>query len=430
MAPAVLPRRRQHLARQIDHWTGAAVRLARLEDLAGAGAWSFLEEYLGVSVRSYLRGVVERMVRRGDVLRRTLDSAETDDDLVLVQRQLLAFRRHYLRAETTVDFYADAINTRTNPVQGGLLRACDTLAHRSMAGVLDPLGYDTPIALTYVDKGLGASILKAGLRLWDGGALSPAAAIKIVRHNLHRPTALVHEAGHQVAHITRWNGELARMIERGIAGSGSLARVWAGWSSEIAADAVAFAHTGYGSVLALHDVLAGEPGFVFQVIDGDPHPMSFLRLLLGIEMCRLAWGDGPWDGLASSWRDSYPLSFASAHERVLVEASARAIPDVARLTLAAPAQAFRGRSLMDIVPPARVSPMALEELELKLGPALYTSSHWIWTECLRLLAISALRTGDDHRAAGAAGVEQGVSATARVPADSWMLRLGGVQQAA
>jgi hypothetical protein len=426
MPATAADRRRAHLTRQIDHWTDAAVRLARLEDLAGPGAWGFLEEYLGVSVRGYLRAVVERMVRRGEVLRRTLESAETDGDFALVQRQLLAFRRHYLRAETTVDFFADAINTRTNPVQGGLLRACDTLAHRSMAGILDPLGYDTPIALTYVDKGLGASILKAGLRLWDGGALSPAAAIKIVRHNLHRPTALVHEAGHQVAHITGWNGELARTIEQGLAGSGPLAAVWAGWSSEIAADAVAFVHTGFGSVLALHDVLAGEPGFVFQVVDGDPHPMSFLRLQLGIEMCRLAWGGGPWDDLAGSWRDTYPLSLAASSQRALVAGSARVLPEVARLTLAAPARAFRGRRLVDVVPPSRVSPQALAELELRLGPALYTSSHWIWTECLRLLAISALRAGDEPPA----GAGPGAAEAARVPIERWMLRLGGVQQAA
>jgi hypothetical protein len=418
--PAALGRRRQHLARQIDHWTDAGMRLARLEDLASAGAWGALEEYLGISVRSYLRGVVERMVRRGELLRRALATAETGRDLASVHQQLLVFRRHYLRAETTVDFYADAINTRTNPVQGGLLRACDTLAYRSMAGILEPLGYDTPIALTYVDKGLGASILKAGLRLWDGGAVSPAAAIKIVRHNLQQPTSLVHEAGHQVAHIAGWNGELARRLEQGISGPAPLAGIWAGWASEIAADAVAFVHTGYGSVLALHDVLAGEAGQVFQVIDGDPHPMSFLRLELGIEMCRLAWGDGPWNDLAASWRETYPVAQASPHERALIEASARSLADVARLTLATPAQALRGRALVEIVSPARVSPQALADLKLKLGPALYTSPHWIWTECLRLLAISALRTGAD----------EDVAAAARVPTQTWMLRLGGVQQAA
>src|SRR5207302_9346775 len=110
------------------------------------------------------------------------------------------------------------------------LKACDTLAYRSMSQILDQLGKPTPPALTYVDKGLGASILKAGLRLWDGGEACPVAAIKIVRHNLLRPTALIHEAGHQVAHIAGWNNELAAVLLAGLsASSGELAVVWANW---------------------------------------------------------------------------------------------------------------------------------------------------------------------------------------------------------
>lgn len=410
---------RQHLARQVEHWTAAAARLGRLDELAGPDAWKNLEQYLGVALRDHLRGVVERTTKRGELLRAALAAADCEGGLESVRRDLLAFRRHYLRAETTLDFYADAINTRTNAVQGGLLRALDTLAHRSMAGILEPIGHETPIALTYIDKGLGASILKAGLRLWDGGALSTTAAIKIVRHNLDRPTALVHEAGHQVAHIAGWNDELARTLQSGLGSSGSLARLWAGWASEIAADAVAFVHTGYGSVLALHDVLAGEPGFVFQVVEGDPHPMSFLRVELGVHMCRLAWGDGPWDGLAEAWRDVYPLDGAPSEVRSMIAASRPLLPVVAQLTLAAPMRAFRGRSLVDIVSPARVSPRALADLELRLGPALYTSSHWIWTECLRLLALSSLR-----------GADEAPGTRTRVPSQEWMLRLGGVQQAA
>jgi hypothetical protein len=410
---------RRHLARQVDHWTSAAVRLGRLEDLAGADAWKHLEEYLGVSLRDHLRGVVQRTMQRGETLRSSLAAAENARDLAAVRRELQAFRRHYLRAETTVDFYTDAINTRTNPVQGALLRALDTLAYRSMAGILDPLGYETPIALTYFDKGLGASILKAGLRLWDGGALSVAAAIKIVRHNLDRPTALVHEAGHQVAHVAGWNQELANTLRSGLDSSASIADLWAGWASEIAADAVAFVHTGYGSVLALHDVLAGDPDFVFQIVEGDPHPMSFLRVEMGLEMCRLAWGGGPWNDLAEAWRESYPIETAPANVRAVIESSLRELPAVVRLTLATPARAFRGRALVDIVSPDRVSPQALANLELRLGPALYTSSHWIWTECLRLLALSAL------------GPDEGISgARKRTSSQDWMLRLGGVQQAA
>jgi hypothetical protein len=415
---ADVSRLRRHLVRQVDHWAEAALRLGRLDDVSGPEAWSQLEQYLGVSLRAHLRAIAEQTVRRGEALRAQLAAAETERELAGVRRQLVAFRRRFLRAETTLDFYADAVNTRTNPGQGALLRACDTLVHRSMAAILEPLDHETPVTLTYIDKGLGASILKAGLRLWDGG-LSPVAAIKIVRHNLERPTALIHEAGHQVAHIAGWNRELARTLADGLDPS-PVAATWAAWASEIAADAIAFVHTGYGSLLALHDVLAGEPGFVFQVVSGDPHPMGFLRVELGIEMCRLAWGDGPWDDLGEGWREAYPLDGVSSAQRALVEASMPALPAVARLALATGARAFRGRSLVDLVSPDRVSPRALAQLELRLGPALYTSFHWLWTESLRLLALSSLRIGD-------AGPR---SAREEVRPGSWMQRLGGVERAA
>ena len=42
--------------------------------------------------------------------------------------------------------------------------------------------------------------------------MNPVAAIKVTRHNLQRPTALIHEAGHQVAHITGWNEELPPLL--------------------------------------------------------------------------------------------------------------------------------------------------------------------------------------------------------------------------
>jgi hypothetical protein len=137
-------------------------------------------------------------------------------------------------------------------------------------------------------------------------------------------------------------------------------------------------------------------------------------------MCRLAWGDdGPLNELAQCWREAYPLNSAPSDARALVIASMPKLPAIARLTLATPMRAFRGRSLVDIMPPSRVSPKALADLELRLGPALYTSSHWIWTESLRLLALSALGENDKTLRAGS-----------RASFQEWMLRLGGMQQAA
>ena len=406
--------------RQVAHWVLAAARL-KLDDLAAPQAWGHLEQYLGVSLRKHLAGVIDRLQRQADALAALQRAARSPTAHAEVRRKLLDFRRQYLRTETTLDFFADAINTRTNPQTAALLRACDTLAHRSMAQLLDQLGKPTPVALTYVDKGLGASILKAGLRLWDGGDASPVAAIKIVRHNLLRPTALIHEAGHQVAHITGWNQELATALSSGLEGaSRELAEVWSSWASEIAADAFAFAHTGFASVAALHDVLAGDTSLVFRYTPGDPHPISYLRVLLGVEMCRYFFGAGPWDALALSWSVSHPMERASAEVKGLLDDTQPLLASVVRVALDVPMRAFNSRPLRALIQPERVSPATLIALDKRIGPALLTSSHWLWAEPLRVLALTGLQSSLSPNTFETSLQRQAES----------MLRLGGALQAA
>jgi hypothetical protein len=412
---------RKQLARQVAHWIAAAERLENLEDLAAPAAWNSLELYLGLSVRRHLGSLVQRLNREAGLLQSAFDTATSTADLGAVRRRLQAFRRLYLRVETTLDFFAAAVNTRTSPAVAGLMRACDILAHRSMAQLLDQLGKQAPVALTYLDKGLGASILKAGLRLWDATSINPVAAIKITRHNLHRPTALIHEAGHQVAHIIGWNQELATVLGSGLVDAPpGVAEAWAGWASEIAADAFAFVHTGYGSVAALHDVLAGEEAMVFRYGSADPHPISYVRVLLGVEMCRQFYGAGPWDELARCWTQDYPLERAPPDTAQLLRASLPLLPQIVTLILSAPMRALDGRPLTALINPERVRPEALQEMERQLGAALYTSMHWIWTEALRLLALTSLRK------ATMLGAEQEIIELQ----EQWMLRLGGALQAA
>jgi len=408
------------LSCQVDHWVTATARLADLDDLASHAAWNSLENYLGVSIRQHLSAVVRQLDREAKSLQAALTAACSRAPLAGVRRQLLAFRGRYLSVETTLDFFADAISTRTSPKIGSLMRACDTLAHRSMTQLLDQLGKPTPVVLTYLDKGLGASILKAGLRLWDTTSLNPVAAIKITRHNLYRPTALIHEAGHQVAHIVGWNEELPKMLQTGLADvSPQLAEMWASWASEIAADAFAFAHTGYASVTALHDVLDGGPATVFRYLPGDPHPIAYLRMLLCVEMCRQFYGSGQWDDLGGVWKKQYPLSQSPPEIAPLLNASEPLLPKIVELTLRTPMRAFGGRALVSCVNPERVKPDALLAMEKQLGPALYTSIHWIWTEALRLLALTGLRKTSSYKAAEALTMQE-----------QWMLRLGGALQTA
>lgn len=416
--PDLLLAARPQIARQVAHWAMAASRLGELESLAAPAAWAGLERHLGQVLRRGMGDAIERLKRQAEVLQAQARAAETEVEVDQVARQLVLFRERYIRAELLVDFYADAINTRTNPQVAALLRACDVMAHRSMAELLEPLGKSAPPVLTYIDSGLGASILKAGLRLWDGRTHSAAAAIKLTRHNLYRPTALIHEAGHQAAHVVGWNEELGARLESGL-GGGSVARSWAGWASEIAADAFAFVHTGYASVAGLHDVLAGDGAAVFRFIPDDPHPVSYVRVLLGTATCREMYGPGPWDALAKAWRRTHPLRGAPPHCEPLLRESIPLLPRIVEIVMRQPFGVFGGRPITALIDPGRVAPTALVELERKAGAALHTSQDWIWTECLRVLALNGYQAAVAPDRAKAILDEQ----------EAWMLRLGQAVQA-
>src|SRR5687768_12754827 len=251
------------LLRQVNHWLQAASRLSTLDHLASGYAWQGIEHKIGVLLKKAMQDSVNDVLALGNSLKRQLENSSDPESLRSIKRGLIRLRERYLKTEETIHFYTVAINSRTTPGIAALLRACDILCMRSMQDLLKPLGKDTPPVLTYVEKGIGASILKAGLRLWDGN-VSPVAAIKVTQHNLFRPTAIIHETGHQVAHILGWNEELAEALERNLNNHPKVVGLACSkWASEIAADAFAFAHTGFASVAALHDVVSGSPASVF-----------------------------------------------------------------------------------------------------------------------------------------------------------------------
>ena len=127
------------VVRQIAHWTMAANRLNNLDDLASPSAWEGLERYVGRALRRNLGDAIRQLQQQAKFLHAQWNAIETAEDLKRVQRQLVQFRKWYFRTETLVDFYVDAINTRTTPTMAGLLRACDRLCHSSMGQLLKPL---------------------------------------------------------------------------------------------------------------------------------------------------------------------------------------------------------------------------------------------------------------------------------------------------
>jgi hypothetical protein len=390
--------RRQTL-RQLMHWHLAIESLRNLEQSASPVAWASLEHYLGVSLRGCVTGAVDQLRREYEVVLARFRAARGIPELDAVGHELMRFRRRYLQTETLVDFYGDAVNSRTNPDIARMLRAFDFIAVECLTGVVGRLGASVPPVLTYADKGLGASILKANLRLWDGGTLSAVAAVKVTYHNRRRPTALLHECGHQAAHVLRWNEELADTLRSGLTSvPRDVAAIWASWASEIAADAFAFVYAGYASVAALADVVSGTPSEVFRYIPGDPHPVAYLRVLLGIECCRRLLGRGPWDELHTAWLTRYAPERAPSDVRQLIVASEPALARVVELSLMKPARAFGGRGLADLIPPENVSPANLRRLQTEAGPSLYRSPQLVRREAIRIVALTGLRfaTEPDH----------------------------------
>lgn len=384
----------EDLERQVQHWLGSARGCLDAESFASKVAWQSVEQAVGLPVRAQLARTVDDLLRIGRSAEAAVRVARTDPaSLPGAQAAVERFRRRYLQVETTLDFFGQAVNTRTSTRLSSTMTTLDRLAQQSIEASLGQVGIVVPPVLTYIGEGLGASIIRVGIRLWAPGTVNPVAAIKIVRHNLFRPTSLFHETGHQVAHLTGWNDALRGSLGRGLADDPALRAMWQPWSSEITADVYAFALTGYASVAALHDVVADSRTILRWPL-GDPHPVGWLRVLLGVAMCRAVYGSGPWDRLEEAVLTANPLSRADESTAPLLRRSHERMDRIARACLVTPVPGFGGRPVTAVIDPRRVSPQALDELERATGPALWTSPHWRRTEGIRIVALAGLREAE------------------------------------
>jgi hypothetical protein len=382
------------LERQIAHWLGAASTFLDAEEFASETAWRSVEGQVGIPLRRHLATIVHELLAMGRAALALARSAQRDpSELPAAGNAIQLFRRRYSQVEATLDFFGDAVNSRTSLHLRAALQSLDALAMQSMEPVLMRAGLPAIPVLTYVDKGMGASIIRTGIRLWAPGSINPVAAVKIVRHNLYRPTSLFHESGHQVAHSTGWVPGMEKSLRSALSADRPLADMWASWSSEIAADVFAFLHTGYASITALYDVV-GDARTILRWPVGDPHPIGYLRARLGCALCRLTFGAGPWDDLESTVRTSFPLSGVDPTVRLLVERSVMALPTIAAACLNAPVPGLAGKPMSSVVDPARVSPGALAQLERTAGPSLWVSPHWRRTEGIRIVALAGLRESE------------------------------------
>ncbi|MGO4300671.1 hypothetical protein [Leifsonia sp. RAF41] len=382
------------LERQSARWLAAASTFLDAEEFASEPAWRSVELYIGMPLRRHLKLIVDELI---DIARATvaLTRAARRDALAIPEamRAVQNLRRRYSQVETTLDFFGDAVSTRTSPQLRATLQSLDALAAAGMEAVLGQAGHPPIPVLTYIDKGMGASILRADIRLWAPGSINPVAAIKVVRFHAYLPTSLFHEVGHQVAAVTGWVPALQASLGRVLAPDPELRTMWLPWASEIAADVFAFCHTGYASVAALYDVV-GDARTILRWPIGDPHPVGWLRTLLGCALCRGVYGRGPWDDLEAAVVTAFPLRRADPTVRALLDRSRRRMPAIAAACLATAVPGLAGRPITTAVDPRRVAPAALAELERSAGPALWTSPHWRRTEGIRIVALTGLREAE------------------------------------
>jgi hypothetical protein len=384
------------LERQVAHWLAAAKTFRDAEEFASLEAWRAVEADVGAPIRRRLHEAVEDLIATGESSMRLVAAARQDpvglrEAATAVQR----FRRRYMAIDTTLDFFGDAVNSRTSPSLRAALRTLDRLAVASMRPPLERVGKPVPSALVYADKGSGASILKVDTAMWAAGLRNPVAAIKIVRHNLYRPTSLFHETGHQVAHLTDWTRSIRDALAKAAGPDTALRTMWTPWASEVAADTYAFLHTGYASVAALYDVV-GDAESILRWPLGDPHPIGWLRTLLGCAFAAECFGEsGPWQSLAAAMLHRHPVSSADPTVAPLLARSQQRMRTIARACLDAPVPAMRGLPMTTVLSPDRVTPRALAELERTAGPALWTSGHWRQQEGIRMVALAGLREAEE-----------------------------------
>lgn len=316
---------------------------------------SFMFRTMGL--KRQLAYAKQQFARTGDIQNR---------DLLPLRLKLQEIRDGYFLSEQVFEYYVDILQTRSEKGMGPLLKGCDQIAMESLKQGLQPLNQRVPPVICYQDRGEGASILKAGIYLWDR-QVNPAAIIKVVRNKIPLPglTSILHESGHQAAHITNWNQEVAEILYNTVreeGGTNELATMWSSWASEIAADFWSLHQSNIASILGLYEVVAGSIERVYRIILGDPHPYGYIRMMMGLMACKLAFGYGPWDDVARVWDILYPVRLAPPESVRITNDSIALLPAICKAMSRTKIKAFSEKSLEELLPWNVASPDRVKNL--------------------------------------------------------------------
>jgi hypothetical protein len=257
----------------------------------------------------------------------------------------------------------DILTQRHSPALGPLLRGCDVLAAEALQRDTPALkSCRTPIV--YFERGYGAAVVRSDARLYaDIPNILPLIQIPYARlQEKLQLTSLLHEVGHEamgrLALMEPMRAAIqAELTRRGV--SNAVAEMYVHWMSEIAADLWSLLASGVAHAATLREILALPPEHAFRLSMQVPHPPPYLRVLLGFQLCRDAWGAGSWDEWEQQWLTNYPREACPPTTRDLFDAARAALPQVSLVLLRARFRALGGRPLTALFDLDALAPVKL-----------------------------------------------------------------------
>lgn len=274
------------------------------------------------------------------------------------------------KAFVIYDLYLDLLSQRLAPKLGGLLAGCDKIALNGLRRNHPALKIIGP-PLVFLDRGLGASILRTGKPL-PGGSSSERIRneLPLIQIPYNRITdkiglsvGIFHEVGHEALVRLKIESELRRAIYDKFTHKGipkQVIRLFVLTAKEIGPDFWAFCNCGIAQTFGIKEILSLPPNLVFKVSLNDPHPPPLLRILISIAFCKKIWGNGIWDIWEKEWYALYPLEKASKENRKILSNSIRYLGLLANVLFETKFATLNGKTIPSMFNLDLLNPRMLE----------------------------------------------------------------------
>lgn len=270
------------------------------------------------------------------------------------------------RALTFFDTFMDILTQRNTAELGAFLAGCDVLAWDALKKDHPALDIVDP-PLVFCDRGFGASILREGVPLPNGGR-NPMPTIQIPYSKLREKynlTSIIHETGHEAMVRLGLVTSIPKELKSALLNAGApktIQDLFAIWSSEIGPDFWTFCNCGIAQASSIKEILSLPPNQVLRVSFTDPHPPPYLRILLSFEWCRQMWGAGQCDEWEKEWLFLYPLDNVESNTRKILELGKKYLYVVAKTLINARFRTLYEKNIPSLFSVDSVAPWKIDSL--------------------------------------------------------------------